>query len=243
MGDVSVMARRLEGGKHVQYGWSGNGGYYKSVGARLLSWYDDPELIEYLFHFGQMKLIGKPGSEKGGESWFYTHAPDGMSHWLGKSEREIFSRIAFVDYGYFYDLDNTWYYIIPGPFRIKVPLAYIGQHLNDRGYEFDERDLIERRVAEFILGDFFSADQDLQSLVGEKYPQGIEAVRADVLSAGERDDPCHRLWEKYKALYDYLDDWVVVKTNEDMTEITGLLVHKNQKNLGAERVETIDWKG
>lgn len=30
MGDVSIIARRLEDG-HVQYGWSGNGGYYKVV--------------------------------------------------------------------------------------------------------------------------------------------------------------------------------------------------------------------
>lgn len=28
MGDVSIIARRLTDG-HVQYGWSGNGGYYK----------------------------------------------------------------------------------------------------------------------------------------------------------------------------------------------------------------------
>ena len=34
MGDISIIARRLEDG-HVQYGWSGNGGYYKVVGNRL----------------------------------------------------------------------------------------------------------------------------------------------------------------------------------------------------------------
>lgn len=40
MGDVSIIARRLADG-YVQYGWSGNGGYFKSVGARLLLWYQD----------------------------------------------------------------------------------------------------------------------------------------------------------------------------------------------------------
>lgn len=34
MGDTSVMARRLADG-HVQYGWSGNGGYFRVVGLRL----------------------------------------------------------------------------------------------------------------------------------------------------------------------------------------------------------------
>ena len=121
MGDVSVIARRLSP-KYVQYGWSGNGGYFSHVGLRLLNWYDDPELMEYLFGLGQMKLIGKPGSENGGESWFYTHERTGEQHWVDTSERWIFSKIAFVDYGYFYDSDNTWYYVIPGPFRIKIPL-------------------------------------------------------------------------------------------------------------------------
>lgn len=58
MGDVSIIARRLEGG-HVQYGWSGNGGYYKVVGIRLLLWYLEPEDVEYLFGLGQTALIGK----------------------------------------------------------------------------------------------------------------------------------------------------------------------------------------
>ena len=32
MGKVSIMARGLNGSKHVQYGWSGNGGkFYVSV--------------------------------------------------------------------------------------------------------------------------------------------------------------------------------------------------------------------
>ena len=34
MGDISIIARRLDDG-HVQYGWSGNGGYFRNVGMRL----------------------------------------------------------------------------------------------------------------------------------------------------------------------------------------------------------------
>ncbi|MDO4805075.1 MAG: hypothetical protein Q4A32_09690 [Lachnospiraceae bacterium] len=241
MGDISIIARRLEGGKYVQYGWSGNGGYYSMVGARLLSWYDDPQKVEYLFGFGQMRIIGKPGSENGGESWFHTHEPDGMPHWIGKSEREIFSRIAFIDYGYFYDLDNTWYYVIPSPFRIKIPLLYINRHLDEKYDEFDEIGRIERQVAEYILGDFYESDEALQSIVCEKYSQGIDAIRKDVLSESDEGNPCYRIWDDYKAIFNYFDDWVVVKTDEDMTKITGFLVRKNQKALGAERVETIDW--
>ena len=73
MGDVSIIARRLEDG-HVQYGWSGNGGYYKGVGVRLLSWYQKSEDVEYLFRLGQTRLIGKRGSEYGGYHWLETHS-------------------------------------------------------------------------------------------------------------------------------------------------------------------------
>ena len=242
MGDVSVIARRLENGNRVQYGWGGNGGYFMNVGASLLCWYTGPEKVEYLFGLGQMKWIGQPESEQGGASWLDTNMPANMPHWLGETERDIFSRIAFVDYGYFYDLDKTWYYILPGPFRIKVPLAYIWKHLDKKGYEFDECKLIERKTAEYILGSFYSSDPDLQSLVNERYPQGIEAIREDVLFSENSYYPCHQIWEKYKAIYDFLDDWVVVKTDMSMTEITGFLVHRDQTEEGTEREETIYWK-
>ena len=235
MGDISIIARRIEGKKRVQYGWSGNSGYYNNTGVRLLSCYDDPELVEYLFGLGQMSLIGKPKSELGGESWFYTHMLSKIPHWLGKSEREIFSKIAFVDYGYFYDLDNIWYYIIPGPFRIKIPLMYIDQHLDENKYEFDERARINRLVAEYILGEYFDSDDELQSLINSKYPNGIDKIRKAVSSS---DFPCHQIWEKYRFIYKFLDDWVVVKTNDEMTTLTGFVVKRKQSE---NRIETIDW--
>ena len=42
MGDASIIARLLANG-HVQYGWSGNGGYFSMVGIRLLLWYQEPK--------------------------------------------------------------------------------------------------------------------------------------------------------------------------------------------------------
>ncbi len=46
MGDVSIIARRHEDG-HVEYGWSGNGGYFKMVGVRLLIWECYREIYDY----------------------------------------------------------------------------------------------------------------------------------------------------------------------------------------------------
>ena len=52
MGDASIIARLLANG-HVQYGWSGNGGYFSMGGIRLLLWYQEPKNVEYLFSLGQ----------------------------------------------------------------------------------------------------------------------------------------------------------------------------------------------
>ena len=238
MGDISIIARRLEGGKYVQYGWSGNGGYFKAVGYRLLEYYNDPDKVEYLFGLGQLRLVGKPGSERGGESLMMTTHMTGEPHYLGKTEREIFSQIAFIDYGYFYDTDNVWYYVIPGPFRIKVPLEYIYNNVDDRGYEFDERNRIEEKLLRYILGDYCKENEEFASLIGVNYSQGAQTILEEVLGD---EYSIHFFWEKYHVLFNYLDDWVIVKTDEKKEKITGFILHKNQEGE-QERVETIDWK-
>ena len=63
MGDTSIIARRLRDG-HVQYEFSGNGGYFKNVGFRLALWYQEPDDVEYLFGLGQTKLIGQEAAKK-----------------------------------------------------------------------------------------------------------------------------------------------------------------------------------
>ena len=118
MGDTSVMARRLADG-HVQYGWSGNGGYFRVVGLRLLVWYKAPEDVEYLFRLGQTSFIGKKGSEKGGFGWMETHSLTGEPCWLDQTERMIFSKMAFADYGYFYDTDQNGTILFPNHLELK----------------------------------------------------------------------------------------------------------------------------
>lgn len=234
MGDISVMARRLEDRKNIQYGWSGNGGYYSNTGARLLTWYDDPQLVDYLFGLGQLALIGKPGSEKGGEAMIYSHHPDGTPHWVDKSERFMFSQIAFVDYGYLYDADDTWYYIIPGPMRIKIPLVYIDEHLDERGYEFETRDKIEKELAAYMFGDYAKKDSELQALIAS-YDLTPSAFK-DILL--RNDSPMHCMFSTYRRVYEYFDDWVVVKIDDD-DDIAGFLVRPKQASDN--RIETIDW--
>ncbi len=117
MGNISIMARRFSDG-HVQYGWSGNGGYFSFTGAHLLEWYQNSDAVEYLFGLGQTACVGRVGSENGGCSIMETNAPTGRPFWLGDTDLEIFSKINWIDYGYFYDLDHKWYYIIPDAFEV-----------------------------------------------------------------------------------------------------------------------------
>ena len=43
----------------------------------------------------------------------------------------------------------------------------------------------------------------------------------------------------YRTLYNAMDDWVVVKTNDEDEKITRIIMKKNQ---GENRMETIDWE-
>ena len=76
--------------------------------------------------------------------------------------------VDFVDYGYFYDIDHKWYYIIPGPFRIKMPLELIKNRLDEEDHEFDFRDEVGAKVASFILQDYQKYDSAFADFLKNK---------------------------------------------------------------------------
>lgn len=232
MGDISVIARRLADG-HVQHGWSGNGGYFSMVGSRLLKWYTEPEEVEYLFSLGQLRFLGAPGSEKGGFKFMETHNRTGTPHYLGISEDDIFSKIAFVDYGYLYDIDNKWYYIAPVPMCMKIPLEHMVFNRDERGFEFDYLRKIEKEILTYILDSYMKEDVDLQFLMDEKGydPKEILEEFKNV------EYPLYEFFKGHRDIRDYFDDWVVVETNEDYTEVTGFKLKRKTKK----HIETCEW--
>lgn len=233
MGDVSIIARRLAPDV-VQYGWSGNGGYFKNVGLRLLEWYDpkDGSLVDYLFDLGQFMLLGHPGSEKGGYSMFKTHDLTGKPHWMGRSEREIFSKIAFIDYGYFLDSDKTWYYVNPGPFRIKIPLELIANNLDKEYYEFDFLSDLRKKVVACALG---LQNDDFDAVFREN-KLDRELVKDKVLSD---EYPVHRLFKDYAVIWKYFDDWVVVRADEKMEKPKEIVMRRAETK--DQHTETCFW--
>lgn len=232
MGDTSIIARRLKDG-HVQYGWSGNGGYYKSVGNKLYCWYDekDEALIEYLFGLGELRHLGKPGSERGGASWLESHDMTGTPHNLGTTEREIFSRIAFIDYGYFYDLDQEWYYVWPGPFRIKMPLGLIHNNLDERYYEFDFLKKLQKDILHYIYHEHGEKDEEFKDILTGR------DIDKEYQELAESDHPIYDFWKKYRNIFSYFDDWIVIRCDEECKKVTEIVMRKKEED----RKETIEW--
>ena len=232
MGDISVIARRLADG-HVQHGWSGSGGYFSMVGARLLKWYTKPEEVEYLFSLGQLRFLGAPGSENGGFKFMETHNITGRPHYLGLSETEIFSKIAFVDYGYLYDIDNKWYYVYPAPMRMKIPLENISLNRDERGFEFDYQRNLERELLKHIFQEYVKEDMHFQIWLKEK---GYDS-RQIIEKFENVEYPLYEFYKSYMDICGYFDDWVVVETNEDYTEVTGFKLKRKTKK----HIETCEW--
>lgn len=227
MGDISIIARRLSDG-FVQHGWSGNGGYFKTVGARLLRWYDSPEMVEYLFGLGQLRNLWEPRSEEGPA--LYRTFPTGMPHWVSQSERSIFSNIAFIDYGYFYDADHVWYYVAPGPFRIKLPMTLVEENLDEELFEFSFLKKLER----LVLDEIFSGNY-AECL--ERSGYGQEALQKAREELSDGDSPLYALWDRHRRIFDCFDDWVVVRPDKAGTHIGEIVLRPR----GETHVETVFW--
>ena len=97
---------------------------------------------------------------------------------------------------------------------------------------------IERFVAEYILDEYYNSDSDFQSYVLEKYPQGIEEIRKEVWNVEHRHC-CYHIWKEFRAIYNYFDDWVVIKSS-NMKDISGIIIQK-AFDQDENRIETINW--
>ena len=47
-----------------------------------------------------------------------------------------------------------------------------------------------------------------------------------------------KFYDKYREIYEYFDDWILVKTNRNNHKITKFIIKKQAKN----HMETINWK-
>ena len=238
MGDVSVIARRLSD-KYVQYGWCGNGGVFSSIGIRLWEDYNSPDMVEYLFSLGQLRSLWSPGSEN--SSYLFRTEPTGRPHWVGTSELDIYSKIAFVDHSYFYDGDHQWYYIVPTVMWTKVPISLLVAHLNERGDICPEfRLALETTVFDAVRSHYHN-DERFQAYVARLgYDDNrMDQLGQEIKNSGDKlfyFNNCEPL-KTLKNLYRYFDLWAVAKEDESGRGIGRVLLRAKSEPY----IETIFW--
>ena len=217
MGDVSIIARRMADGR-IEYGWAGNGGTLDIMGDILCTYYDTPELVDYLFGLGQMELIAAPHSEDGG-CW-YRNRPTGAPHWIVQSEDEIFDRILFIDYVYFYEVaEQKWYFIYPRVFSVKVPLSWCVDYMQSytpEGKSTDQHQCLCKisHDAAFRVCELYEDDAQFRLYCTRR---GITEQRVrelmDTIDGhyANDDDTLFRIKDNnvFAAMCRYFDDWMV----------------------------------
>lgn len=248
MGESSIIARRLPDG-HVQFGWSGEGGNFQHVGRKLLDWYNTPDMVAYLFSLGQMERLVNPLAD-GDQYRQRTTVPAGEPYFIGTSENDLFSKVMFVSFAYFFDTDDRWYYIQPGSFRIKVPLREVSEYLELAGkeMEFDLFRKIKAQILRTIADGWYLNDEEFHVLADRNGFDRERALRLyeKILYTGDmsQNDEDYRYWqfpsqyfEENQWLFCFLDRWGVVKAVGDGTAPGEMMMRKRREP----RAETIDW--
>lgn len=234
MGDISIIARRLGDSNYVQYGWGSNEGYCRAVGLRLLQWYNTPEMAAYLFSLGQLRCLWEPGSEQSSRE--IRTLPTGRPHYLGASEQEIFSRIAFAEYGYFYDSDHQWYYVTPVPYCMKIPLTMVAGNLDGNGMEHAFLCRVEQAVLREITEHWYESSPEFRAHL-EQFGYDKEAVRTLAEQPDDEERPILELMHRHKAIFRWFDGWLIVRPKADGVSIGEIVM----KPKAEEHIETIRW--
>ncbi len=232
MGDISVIARRLAEDK-IEFGWSGNGGTFNSVGVNILTYYNTPERVDYLFSIGQIRHLGLPILDKSGDNLTCT-CPDNAPLWTTDSEVNVANKIAFTDMVYFYDLDQQWYYLDPGPVSLKIPLqllAFLSNKFDDP-YCNEVCQYLYQKLAHVMFDDYFVNTPEIQALIVEH-----NTTLAELKKYIDFDDynPLYDFLEKYRWLHCALNFNYIVVPTEDMCDVDHFDIQLNKEPY----VETI----
>lgn len=244
---INILARRRADGT-VQYGWSGSW-HDENIGQVLLEWYRNDAMVDYLFGLGQVANISFPLSETCKERGpSYRTCPTGSPYWTADSESEIFSRVPLVDAAYFYDSDKHWYYVMPRPMSIKIPLELMKWHLSSIGSTLEYRQQIEKMVAKRILVDWPMTDPEFADLLEQTMSDSTLRSRAwwdgrekKIEAILESKYPLGKIANDWGGLLDYFDDWAIIVPDETYKNAKESLLRR----ASPDREETIcvPWSG
>lgn len=215
MGDTSVIARRLKDGT-AEFGRSGDGGYFRNTGSRLLRCYQEPEAVDYLFGLGQTMQIGAVGSVHDQKDLENSNPPTGERFLEAVTEQAIFDEFPLVGHVYLYDLDNEWYYVANGSFKIKIPLRFLEGKIESKVI-----DAVSLLICKYMFTEYRDKDNPFSELLD------LEDCKLGSISAR---NPIGYLRNNYYTVCDYFDKWVAIRCDSDYKSATGILMRKKTKD-------------
>lgn len=124
--------------------------------------------------------------------------------------------------------------ILFGSFRIKMLLELIDQNVDEQNYEFDFRKRVQDKILRYILWDYREKNPEFAEFL-DKEGYCVEDILENISEDGLLS--VMEFYHKYRKIFDYFDDWILIKTNEEDTEITDIVVKKMSEN----HVEACEW--
>lgn len=115
-----------------------------------------------------------------------------------------------------------------------MPLELIDQNVDEQNYEFDFLKRVQDKILSYILGDYRESDPEFTEFL-EKEGYCVEDVLKNISKDGLLS--VMEFYHKYRKIYDYFDDWILIKTNDEDAKISDIVVKKR----GEKHVETCRW--
>lgn len=119
-------------------------------------------------------------------------------------------------------------------YKRKIAQALEKCGLDEDYYEFDYLRKLEDQILRYIFTEYMQKNRDFEYYL-EQEGCKPETVMTDIEKDGQLN--IWKLYDKYQNIWRYFDDWIVIKTNEDDTEIVGIVVRKREDI----HVETCNW--
>lgn len=73
-------------------------------------------------------------------------------------------------------------------------------------FEFAYLSTVEQKIGEFIFNEYLDIDSVFRAYLSD-LDVNVEEVKKAILDS---DDPLYELYEHYKNIFNYFDDWIVV---------------------------------
>lgn len=93
---------------------------------------------------------------------------------------------------------------------------------------------VEDKILRYVLNNYGKTDRDFIKYI-EDEGYDIDDIKREISIDGKLS--IIKFYQKYKKIYYYFDDWILIKSNKHNTEIEDIIVKKQ----GEHHIETCEW--